>query len=371
MFLTMLQVICILLGTAFVLGMHQELNLAESRLGADVIVYPTQAMSKISKSGLLMQGTPVQVWKSRAMLTRLADCDNISAVSYQIYILDESEKDHVIRITAYDPASDFVISPWIAEGQSFIPPDDTVVVGSNVTLSDGESLVLFQRNWPVKGHLLPTGSNLDDLVFVNINTLHSLIKAASDVGIHSYENIDPDRFWSAALIRVDDKQNVESVTNWINIYVRKVTAIRSEESLAAAASDIQHQIKQISILAVVIWIILLSAMWITQSILMKERTKELYVWRSVGASQTKIESVFLMEAFWIHLSGASAGIFISGVLLLAIKNFFINNIISPLSVMLPAAVISVFLSISVGCIGVWASVQSTFRSLKGHMLVSF
>ena len=186
MVLTMTQIICLLLGAALVLSMRQELNLAETRLGADILVYPAQAMSKILKDGLLMQGTSVMVYKSRNMLSRLADCEDISAVSYQIYITDKTDAAHPIRITAYDPESDFVISPWLAEGQNFIPPQGSVVVGSSVSLRDEQSLMLFQKTWPVSGHLLPTGSELDELVFVGMDTLNTLIRAASDNGNQTY-----------------------------------------------------------------------------------------------------------------------------------------------------------------------------------------
>ena len=88
MVLTAAQVMSILTGLFLVSAMRRELQLIQLRLGADLLVYPTQAMSKISKDALLMQGTPVLVYKSRSMLSRLADNENIAAVSYQIYISD-------------------------------------------------------------------------------------------------------------------------------------------------------------------------------------------------------------------------------------------------------------------------------------------
>ena len=369
--LTMTQIICLLTGAALVLSMRQELKLAEARLGADILVYPTQAMSKIPKDGLLMQGTPVMIYKSRSMLSRLADCEDISAVSYQVYITDRSDEAHLIRITAYDPESDFVITPWIAEGQSFIPPQGSVIVGSSVPLRDKQSLMLFQKTCPISGHLLPTGSELDELVFVSMDTLAGLIRAASDAGDQLYEKIDPENMWSAALIRVNDKQNVESVTNWINIYVRKVTAIRSEATLTATAADIQDQVKQILIISSAAWLVLLLALWIIQSMLMKERRKELFVWRSVGASRAKIEQVILAEAFWTHLAGAAAGVLFTGLLLLIFKDRLIPNAVLPPADMISTAPFAVLLSLAVGCISAWLSVRNTLRSLTGQMLVSF
>ena len=369
MALTMVQIICIFVGISLVLSIRQELKLAEARLGADILVYPTQAMSKISKSELLMQGTPVQVYKSQTMLSRLADCDGISAVSYQIYISDVNETDRPIRITAYDPSTDFSISPWLSEGQDFIPPINSIIAGSSVVLSDDKTIKIFEKSWPVSGHLLQTGSDLDEMVFVSMDTLRSMINAASEAGIQAFAKIDPENTWSAALIRVDDKQNVESVTNWINIYVRKVTAVRSEESLTSTASDIQNQVRQISSIAIAAWLILLFALWIIQSMLMRERRKELYVWYVIGASRTKVEQVILLEAFWTHLIGALCGIFMAGILFIFFGKGLISGMAIPRTVLLPTAVLSVLLSLFVGCLSAWLAGKRTVRSLSGQILV--
>ena len=86
--LTLAQAACVFGGIMMMLGMRQELARAQARLGADVLAYPTAAESKISMKSLLMQGTPVEVYRDRSMLDKMEYCDGISAVTHQIYISD-------------------------------------------------------------------------------------------------------------------------------------------------------------------------------------------------------------------------------------------------------------------------------------------
>lgn len=371
MMFSLTQVMSIFMGAAMVLSIRQELKLAEARLGADILIYPTQAMSKVSKDKLLMQGTPVEVYKSRSMLTRLSECENLDAVSYQIYITDRTDEDQAIRIVGYEPETDFAVAPWIAEGPNFVPADNTVIIGSRVQSGSEDPVTLFHRQWPVSGHLLETGSELDTMVFVNMVTLKTLIQAAADSGIRNYSQIDPEAAWSAALIHVNDKENVDSVANWINIYVRKVTAIRSENSLTSTASDIQKHIKPVIVIALAAWLILLLAMAIVQFMLMHGRKKELFVWRTIGASQRIIARIILQEAFWTHLAGGLAGALISGLLIVLFGSRFLPGTEIPGTSIWMAAVPALLISLAAGCLGSWLSLRKTAAETSGQMLISY
>lgn len=368
--LTAAQVMAIFTGLMLVRSARQELQLAEARLGADVLVYPTQAMSKISKDGLLMQGTPVQVWKPCSMLSRLEECDNIDAVSHQVYISDGTTKGEPLRITGYEPDTDFVIAPWIAEGPSFIPPQGTLITGSKVRTDEGNTVSIFGKQWPVSGHLLETGSALDEMIFVSMETLKTLIEASVDAEIQTYAKLSPENSWSAALIRINDKENVESVTNWINIYVRKVTAIRSEASLSATAADLQNQIKVIAVIALSAWLLMVLALGIVQSMLMRERRKEIFIWHIIGASRSKIHGVILREAFWTHMAGGIAGILLS-LLTLPLPNKILQYSTDlSMSALLSAAGLSLILSLITGCLSSWLAVHSSTQAMNGQKPVN-
>ncbi len=364
------QAACAFGGMMIVQGMREELAAAEARLGADLLVYPAAAASRISMKTLLMQGTPVKVYKDRSMLSRMDSCEDIRQVSYQIYISDTLPDGSDIWITGFDPETDFVISPWTEKGEPLPLMEGSVVAGSKVDIAENHTVTLFGKEWPVGAHLMETGSPLDGGVFVSMDTLKKMIQASEEAGIETFSSVDPETDFSAALVRVSDKNKVQSVTDWINIYVRKVTAVRSEETLTRASSGIQGTAGAMAVLTAVIWFILLIALAIIQSVLMKERRKEIYVWRSIGASHKIINRMMLSEALFVHLAGAAAGVVIAGVFFFLYGSRLLPGFQPAISDGIAAGVIAVLAAAAFGLISARISVRRVTKKLEGQMLMT-
>ncbi len=290
--LVLAQAVCAYGGLALMRNMRQALSLADARLGADILVYPSAAMSRISADSLLMQGTPVEVWKPRSTLERMADCDGIEAVSHQLYIRDDTGEAPV-WIVGFDPETDFVIRPWIVGNREANLPDGAVWAGCKVDANADGCVTLFGQAWPTAARLDETGSGLDQAVFVNLSTLSDMIEAS---GVAKYAGIHPDTDYSAALIRIKSTADIDSVTHWLNTYLRKTKAVRSEATLTDTAAGIRGQIRLVAVIAGAAWIVLLLALAIAQSMMMRERRKELFVWHAIGASRGIVNRVMLLEA---------------------------------------------------------------------------
>ena len=361
--LTLAQAACVFAGIMMMLGMRQELARAQARLGADVLVYPTAAESKISMKSLLMQGTPVEVYRDRSMLDKMEYCDGISAVTHQIYISDTAADGSKIWIYGYEPETDFVISPWLENEKDIQTPAGSVILGSKV-VAENNMITLYRKDWPVAARLEETGSSLDTSIFVCMDTLKELIKASKEAGTDTYASVNPDKQFSSAPVRVVDKSKVGSVTDWINIYVRKVTAVRSEETLTQASSGIQSTTKMLAVIAVVAWLVLLAALGITQSMLMKERTGELHVWQSIGASHRIVNRVMLSEAFLVHLAGAVAGTILAGIFFLLFGKGY------PLGGTVAAVIAAVVVTVAAGLFSAWLAVKKASKKLSGQMLLT-
>ena len=363
MLLVMAQAACVMGGLMLTRSMRQEMAIAEARLGADILVYPSAAMSKISSKTLLMQGSPVEVWKDRSMLSRMDDCDGIVAVSYQLYIRDTTTETPR-WIVGYDPMTDFVIAPWIEGQTDFRLPDGAVLAGCK-TCQGENAFSLFGKNWPVVARLVETGSELDEMVFVNLHTLTFLIEAAGDAGITAYRNIDPEQDFTVALLRVNAQASLDSVTSWLNTYIRKVKAVRSEETLTDTSAGMRRQMTMIAVIAVCAWIVLLLALGIAQSMMMKERKKELYVWHAIGASRAVVNRVMLRESFLIYATGALLGILLCAGLLP-----ILFGTAAEYSALLPFALVTVTLTVLIGGISTLLSVKRATESMNGQMLLT-
>jgi len=367
--LALAQAACVFGGFILVGAMRAELSLAERRLGADLVVYPTSCLNQVEKKRLLMLGTPVGCHQPRSALARMSSNEDIAAVSYQLYV-SETLADGTTRwIVGFEPETDFALSPWIAEGEGSSLPRGSVLVGSAVPGADGQTLSVFGHERPIGAHLLATGSELDDAIFVSMDTLTDMMADARAAGEDIDSSLDPSTQYSAALVRASDSDAIESVTNWINLYVRKVSAVRAVEALSGAASGIRaHRGVAIGVLGAT-WLVLLGALVIVQVSLMNERMQELAVWRSIGASRSIMSRVMLGESAVLHAAGALAGVCLAAITLPFVGDGSLAEVLAAPATSLPLAGLSLVAVTCVGVAGTRLALARVRRAATGNKSV--
>ena len=348
--LALAQAACVFVGLVALDGMRAQLSLAERRLGADLVVYPTTCLNQVDKRQLSMLGTPAQCDQPRAALSRMDSNEDISAVTVQLAIADTQPDGTPLWIVGYDPASDFVISPWIAEGEGAAPPTGTVAVGAAVRQDPDGQVTLFGKQWPVGAHLEATGTDTDTIVFV------------------TYASLNPDHDYTVALVRVTNPSDVGAVTEWINLYVRKVTAVRSDVAVAATASDVSaHRSVLLGVLGVA-WMILLAALMVAQATLMNERRHEIFVWRSIGASRATIARVMTAESLIVHAAGALAGVVVGAAALPLLGDAPALAALTTPARSAPLALVTVALLVAFGVAGTRLALARVSRAAQGNKL---
>ncbi len=368
--LTFSQTVCVFTGSMVMTGMRQETALVQDRLGADVLVYPTEAFTRIDKKHLLMQGTPVEVCRDRSILSKMEYCDGIAEVTYQIYLKGTKADGEDLWIVGYEPDKDFVITPWLEGGRNVSLQEGSLAVGSKVDVSEDGTVEIFGRKWPAGARLSETGSSLDTAVFVPVETLEQMIDIAAEAGIDAYSDIDTESDFSAALIRVTDKNQAEGVLNWINIYVRKVTAVKSEETLTQTASGVRGASGTVAVIAALAWVVLLIALGITQSILMKERIREIFVWHSIGASRELVNRVMLSEALIVYLIGAAAGALAAGIIFRFLGNLILPGIVPALPDLFLSGMAGMAVTVAAGLISSAVTLRNASKKLNRQMLLT-
>ena len=367
--LALAQAACVFGGLILVGAMRAELTLAERRLGADLVVYPTACLNQVEKKRLLMLGTPVGCHQPRSALARMSSNEDIAAVSYQLYVSETLADGSTRWIVGFEPETDFALSPWIAEGEGTSLPRGSVLVGSAVPGADGQTLSVFGRERPIGAHLLTTGSELDDAVFVSMDTLTDVMADARAAGEDIDASLDPSTDYSAALVRASDSDAIESVTNWINLYVRKVSAVHATEALVGAASGIRaHRGVAIGVLGAT-WLVLLGALIIVQVSLMNERMQELAVWRSIGASRSIMSRVMLSESALLHALGALAGVCLAALTVPFVGDGSLVEVLAAPATSLPLAGLSLVAVTCVGVVGTRLALARVSRAATGNKSV--
>ena len=367
--LALAQAACVFGGLILVGAMRAELTLAERRLGADLVVYPTACLNQVEKKRLRMLGTPVGCHQPRSALARMSSNEDIAAVSYQLYVSETLADGSTRWIVGFEPETDFALSPWIAEGEGTSLPRGSVLVGSAVPGADGQTLSVFGRERPIGAHLLTTGSELDDAVFVSMDTLTDVMADARAAGEDIDASLDPSTDYSAALVRASDSDAIESVTNWINLYVRKVSAVHATEALVGAASGIRaHRGVAIGVLGAT-WLVLLGALIIVQVSLMNERMQELAVWRSIGASRSIMSRVMLSESALLHALGALAGVCLAALTVPFVGDGSLVEVLAAPATSLPLAGLSLVAVTCVGVAGTRLALARVSRAATGNKSV--
>ena len=369
LFLALAQAACVFGGFILVTAARNELSLAEQRLGADLVVYPTSCLNQVDKKRLLMLGTPVGCHQPRSALARMSSNEDIASVSHQLYVSETLEDGSTRWIVGFEPETDFVLGPWMREGERASLPRGSVAVGSAVPGADGQTLSVFGEEHPINAHLLATGSELDNAVFVSMDTLSDIVADARAAGKDIDATVDPHADYSAALVRTSDSDTIESVTNWINLYVRKVTAVRSNEALVDTASGIRsHRGLAIGVLSA-IWLVLLGALVVVQVSLMNERRAELTVWRSIGASHGIINRVMLGESALLHAVGALAGVALIALALPVVGDGSLLEVLTAPGTSLPLAGVSIAAVTCVGIVGTRLALARVSRVVSGQKTV--
>ena len=316
-----------------------------------------------------MLGTPVGCHQPRSPLPRMSSNEDIAAVSYQLYVPETLADGSTRWIVGFEPETDFALSPWIAEGEGTSLPRGSVLVGSAVPGADGQTLSVFGRERPIGAHLLTTGSELDDAVFVSMDTLTDVMADARAAGEDIDASLDPSTDYSAALVRASDSDAIESVTNWINLYVRKVSAVHATEALVGAASGIRaHRGVAIGVLGAT-WLVLLGALIIVQVSLMNERMQELAVWRSIGASRSIMTRVMLSESALLHVAGALVGVCLAALTVPFVGDGSLVEVLAAPATSLPLAGLSLVAVTCVGVAGTRLAIARVSRAATGNKSV--
>ena len=129
-------------GSIIVLSLNSGLSSLENRLGADIIVLPASAKSKVNLDNLYLQGTTGYYYMSAEKQAQIAAREGIAEISGQVFLatLRADCCSLPIQVIGFDPETDFTVQPWIAERLKQGLGPGEVVVGSKVAAGVGESV---------------------------------------------------------------------------------------------------------------------------------------------------------------------------------------------------------------------------------------
>ena len=365
MLLTAFLALSVFGGTVVVDALRGGLSSLEARLGADIIVMPAEAESKVSFKNLLLQGTAGAYYLDASALKRVREVEGVGQAAPQTFLASLKADCCAVKvqIIGIDPATDFTVKPWIEQSYRRELQDMDVVVGCRVNADVGEDLRIYDLNTHVVARLAETGTGFDTAVYCNMATMNTLLKAAEDKGVTHRITSDGEEVVSAIYVKVAEGYDVGKVCNALNGHVRKATAVKAKSMLTGVADSLTGVSRTVALLIGAVWALAIVILLIAYAMMINERRREFAVLRLLGASRRRLGGLMLKEAALTSLGGGVLGVALAALLVFPFTTLIESSLGLPYLAPAPGRVLLLALAtiLATLLIGALASAWAAYR----------
>lgn len=353
-------------GSVVVGSLRRGLESLEARLGADIIVMPSEAESKVSFKNMLLQGTTGAFYMDASVLDEVRGAQGVELAAPQTFLASLKADCCAIKvqIIGIDPGADFTVKPWIEERYARDLGDMEVAVGCKVTAGVGETLKIYEQYTHVVAKLAETGTGLDTAVYCNMDTMQKLLAAAEAKGV-SHKISSGSDVISAVYVKVKDGYDPGQVNNWLNGHIRKVTAVRARSMFTDVADSLSDIARAARALIGAVWALALAILLVAFAMMIHERRREFAVLRLLGVSRRGLRGEILAETALCGLAGALVGVGVAALGVFPFTTLIETKLGLPYltpaaGTLLKLAVGTVLATLAVGLLaGAWAAARLT------------
>jgi len=302
-------------GSVITLSLRAGLRSLEARLGADIILVPSEAESKVSFRNMFLQGTTGAFYMDASVAEKALEVPGVEKAAPQTFLasLKADCCSVKIQVIGIDPSRDFTVQPWIARSLKNELGDMEVAVGCKVGAGIGETIRIYEQRCKVTACLEPTGTGLDTAVYCNMKTMDTLLAAAEAKGVSHRISSGDDSVVSAVYIKVRDGYDIGDVNTALTGKLRKVTAVRTRSMITGVSDSLAGISRTVTAMIVVIWVLAFVILLLAYTLIVRERSREFAVLRLLGASRNMLGRMALYESAACGFAGGVAGTGIAAV----------------------------------------------------------
>ncbi|MDH4139900.1 MAG: FtsX-like permease family protein [Coriobacteriia bacterium] len=308
-------------------GAQDSLELAVDRLGADIIVVP-QGSETTVESALLM-GTPTQVWMPEERIGDVRNVDGVSQASSQLYLTSLKNAAccsvENMFMVAYDPETDFTIQPWLEKNLGGGLSLGEVVGGTFVFVPEGEqNIKLYNYLLTLKANLEPTGSNLDQSMFLTLETARDMSRMSRERAEEPL--VIPEGKISAILVKVADGADPDAVAVQILKDVPGVTPVVSPKMFGTFRDQMSAALSSMVLVLSLTLGLSLVFIALVFSMATHERRREIGVLRALGASRAAVVRSLLVQAVILTCAGAVIGAVLAAIGIYLFRDYIVTRV---------------------------------------------
>ncbi len=300
------------------LGMISTLE----RLGADMIVVPRNYVSSIQDA--LFLGKPCTVYFHISWVDKIKEMEGVKRVSYQMYLatLSESECcDSAIQLIAYDPATDYIIQPWIKKNAPTALMGNQIIIGNHLNYNPGDVAKFYGEEFIVAGKMDQTGMGYDNSVFLSYASALDLAKKPIVKNYFSIGNNE--NMISMITIEIEEDYDNRLIRDRImKKYGDKEIAIYEANSMLNGLSKNLKQYTAYSyLLNSLLTISTIFSLLCIYYLIINERKREFGILRTIGVDRIRVIQIIVGEAVIISMVGCFIGTILSGALIFSFYNY--------------------------------------------------
>lgn len=316
--------------TLIVRGAQNSLQQGLQRLGADILVVPEGAQEKVETA--LLMGKPTNVWMSTDFIQKVQNERGVASVSPQIYLqslygaacCSVSE----MFLVVYDPATDFTITPWLERNLGRPLAKSEVIGGSYIFVPPGENdIKLYGYGLTLKGNLEPTGTGLDQTMFMTVETAQAI--AVSSVTTAEQPLVIPPGKISSIMVKVSPGYDPHKVALQMLLDINGVVPIESPNLFGTFREQMLGLLWGFIALLSLAWILSVVLIGLVFSMAANERRREMAVLRALGATRFYILRVMLSESSLLAIGGGLLGIILASLGIYMFKDYIAGSLNMP------------------------------------------
>jgi putative ABC transport system permease protein len=211
-----------------------------------------------------------------------------------------------VYVVAYDPATDFVLDPWLGPA----PPEHLAlgeaVAGALVMPVEGATLDVHGYPIEIVAKLEPTESDIDQTIFVSFETGQALFVHVQAQPKPAFE-IMPESI-SSAMVKVELGADPHEVAVRILEQVPGVVPIESTGFFQTQRGQMVGLLRAVLGLLAITWLLSMFFIGLVFSLAANERRRQIGVLRALGATAAFVFRSLLAEGAVLAVAGGVLGI---------------------------------------------------------------
>jgi putative ABC transport system permease protein len=301
-----LLVSLLIFSISFTVSVASSLKKSSERLGADLVVVPVGARGFAEE--FLLESKNTSFYMPISIIDKVKKIEGIESLTHHTYLSSISGLCCDIvptRIVAFNPATDFIINPWLQKSLGRPLQLGEAIAGFGTSENLGLGLLdieatIFDNRFKIVGELEKTGTGLDHALFMTEDNLHNIIESGKS----------PLKRGNISIIFTKVKKGFDPdfVGRVLEGEIPEVDVVaRSQmgEKFLNTLADINKIFLLTTFLASVLTTFLV---WAIFSAIANERSKEIGIMRALGAKESHIVHLYLLEVTVLGLLGSILGV---------------------------------------------------------------